>query len=119
MHSCSEKTSAIFFPEKIQKSCHGALHGFFEELRRFERCIRFYFHDVQLEFFAESEILQLNEIYSSSVEVFYDFVHYGQRLQFLVNEGKLVLWTYDFEWLVRGGSSLLLGVILDACIVRG
>jgi len=31
MHSRSEKVSAIFLPEEIEKSCHGVLHGFFEE----------------------------------------------------------------------------------------
>jgi len=77
MHSCSEKMSVIVFSKKSQKSCHGALHGFFEEFRRFKGRVRFYFHDVQLEFFAESKVWQLNEVYGSSVEAFYDFIYNG------------------------------------------
>ena len=46
MHSCSEKIRTILFSKKIQKSYHSVLHGFFEELRRFEGHISLYLHDV-------------------------------------------------------------------------
>jgi hypothetical protein len=95
MHSCPEKMCTIFFSKEIQKSCHGVLHGFFEEQGRFERSVSLYFHDVQLEFFSKGEARQLNEVYDSSAEVFYDFIHDRQSLQFLVDERKLVLWTQD------------------------
>ena len=93
VHTSSKKMGVIFFSEEIQKGCHGVLHGFFEEFRRFERCVSLYFHDVQLEFFSKGEARQLNEVYDSSAEVFYDFIYYGQSLQFLVDEGKFVFWT--------------------------
>jgi hypothetical protein len=32
---------------------------------------------MQLEFFAEGEVWQFNEVYGSPVEVFYDFVYDG------------------------------------------
>jgi len=95
VHPCSEKVDVILFPKEIQKSYHSALHGFFENFRRFEGCVSLYFHDVQLEFFSKGEARQLNEVYDSSAEVFYDFIHDGQSLQFLVDEGKLVFWTQD------------------------
>jgi hypothetical protein len=93
VHASSEKTGAIFFPDEIQKGFHSVLHGFFEEQGRFEGCVSFYFHNVHLEFFSKGEARQLNEVYDSSAEVFYDFIHYGQSLEFLVDEGKLVFWT--------------------------
>ena len=77
MHPCSEKIGTIFFPEEIQKSCHGVLHGFFEEFRRFEGCVSLYFHDVQLEFFPKSEVRQLNKVNDSSAVIFYDLVYNG------------------------------------------
>ena|SRR3989304_2489008 len=95
VHACSEKMSVIFFSEEIQKGCHSVLHGFFKELRRLEGSVSLYFHDMQLEFFSKGEVRQLNEVYDPSAEVFYDFIHYGQSLQFLVDEGKLVFWTQD------------------------
>ena len=80
MHTSSKKAGVILFPKEIQKSYHSALHGFFEEFRRFEGCVSLYFHDVQLEFFSKGEARQLNEVYDSSAEVFYDFVYDGQSL---------------------------------------
>src|SRR4030042_3084389 len=81
VHSCPKKAGMIFFPEKIQKSCHSVLHCVFEKFRRFEGRVSLYFHDVQLELFPESEVWQLNEVYDSPVEVFYDLVHTGSNLQ--------------------------------------
>src|SRR3990170_693304 len=66
MHPCSEEMGVIFFPEEIQKGCHGVLHGFFEEPRRLEGRVSLYFHDVQLELLSKSEARQLNEVYDSS-----------------------------------------------------
>ena len=80
MHPCSEKMGVIFFSEEIQKSCHGVLHSFFKNFRRFEGCVSLYFHDVQLEFFSKGEARQLNEVYDPSAEVFYDFIYDGQSL---------------------------------------
>ena len=95
VHACSEKMGVIFFSEEIQKSCHGILHSFFKNFRRFEGCISLYFHDVQLEFFSKGEARQLNEVYHPSTEVFYDLIHDGQSLQLLVDEGKFMFWAQD------------------------
>jgi hypothetical protein len=48
---------------------------------------------VKLEFFPEGEAGQLHEIDDFSAVCFYDLVYDGQSLQFVVDDGKLVLWT--------------------------
>ena len=77
MHPCSKKVGVKFCFDEAQKSCHGALHGFFKEHGRLERCVSLYFHDMQLEFFSESEVGQLYEIDYSSAVAFYDLVSNG------------------------------------------
>lgn len=75
MHAGPEKVSMMFFPQVIQKSCHGILHCFFEEFRRSERRVSLYFHNVQLKFFSKSELRQLNEVNDFSAEISYDLIH--------------------------------------------
>ena len=83
----------MFSFQEVIEGNHGFLHGFLERRRRLEGVVGFQLHDVQLEFFSEGEARQLHEVGDSSAEVFYDFIHDGQSLQFFVDKRKLVFWT--------------------------
>jgi hypothetical protein len=68
---------------------------------RIKRGVGFDFHNVQLQFFAKSELGHFNKVDDFSALGFDDFVADWQGLQVLVHYGVFVFWSKDFEGLVR------------------
>jgi len=74
VHACSKESGAKFLAEKVVEGFNGFLHGFLKLYRRFKGGVGFEFHNVELQFFAEGEVWQLNEVDDFAAVFFDDFV---------------------------------------------
>jgi hypothetical protein len=77
VHPCAQKAGVVLGFNIVKHCGDCVLHCFLENLWRFEGFVWFEFHDVELEFFSESERWRFYEVDDASVEIFYEFVHYG------------------------------------------
>jgi hypothetical protein len=76
MHAGSKELGTVFLHNLAQRQ-NPILHCLLKLSRRPKRRVSFKFHYVHLQFFAEREGWQLNEVDCSSAIAFDDFVGYG------------------------------------------